>query len=424
MITERMQQNLLYRLFATDEEMEEVDVSRWTEPWRTIALLASRAEAYSSPLRDTLWEALISTTHGDYERARELDQQIRAAAGTIEFQSLYDIADTLPPISWLWQNWLPRGMLSLLGAFQGTGKSWFVLDIARALIDGGSWPDGSPVGKAAPVIYVDAEGIPQVLNERAVTLGMDRRKLYLLMAEPGEIYDLSRAVWRDHLLDAAHALKPGLIIIDSLSSISSAGQNSVEEINALLAFLTGLARIADCAMLLIHHLRKPSGGQMYLPGLSIHDFRGSGHITAMARTVLGLSVIQSGKQFSLNGPRRLDLVKTNLGPYPDPIGIEMVSEGSTTRFVYGCAPDFERTETKSDNVEDWLVEFLEEGGPARPSEIVAAGEEHGFKRTMIYDARKKLGSRIVNTHGYRNPKNVWALPHQLENVEQEGQNEE
>ncbi len=64
-----------------------------------------------------------------------------------------------------------------------------------------------------------------------------------------------------------------------------------------------------------------AAAQRHLADGGIHDFRGSGHITAMARTVLGLSVVQTGKTFSLNGPRRLELVKTNLGPYPNPLGV-------------------------------------------------------------------------------------------------------
>jgi hypothetical protein len=77
-------------------------------------------------------------------------------------------------VRWLWPGWIPRGMITLLGAYQGTGKSYFVLDIARTVIHGGPWPDGAPAEKLGTVIYVDAEAIPQVNNERAVKLDLNR----------------------------------------------------------------------------------------------------------------------------------------------------------------------------------------------------------------------------------------------------------
>ena len=39
-------------------------------------------------------------------------------------------------------------------------------------------------------------------------------------------------------------------------------------------FLVGLA-LCWCGLLVLHHLCKPPGDQLSLPGMSIHDFRGS-----------------------------------------------------------------------------------------------------------------------------------------------------
>ena len=131
------------------------------------------------------------------------------------------------------------GMLSLLGAYQGTGKSYFVLDLARGDPRRGvaGWGGGGTRGK---VIYVEAEAIPQVTNERAMKLGLDRNQLYLMMADNGELLDLTQPKWQDRLVDMATVVRPELIVIDSLSSISSIGQNSVEDTNRLLMFLVGL----------------------------------------------------------------------------------------------------------------------------------------------------------------------------------------
>ena len=69
----------------------------------------------------------------------------------------------------------------------------------------------------------------RVNNERALALGLDTRRMYLLMAEPGEMIDFMQQHWRDRLLDLTYTVAPDLVIVDSLSTITSAGTNSPEE---------------------------------------------------------------------------------------------------------------------------------------------------------------------------------------------------
>ncbi len=108
---------------------------------------------------------------------------------------------------------------------------------------------------------MDAEAIPQVNNERAQKLAVDTNQLYLVVAKENEFIDLNTLRWRDRLWDMVGDLRPELVIIDSLSTISLKGQNSVEDITQLLMYLVQLARHGDCGMLVLHHLRKPPGGQ-------------------------------------------------------------------------------------------------------------------------------------------------------------------
>lgn len=407
MITERSQRRAIYDRFVAKSAPAALDVARFDEPWRTIYLLAERNDSPivgMSPLMTA-----IQAIAEDNDHALELRRQIEAASTPLHFPTLEEIGDDLAPIEWLWENWLPRGMLSILGAFQGAGKSYFVLDLARAVIRSEQWPDGTAVTRSGPVVYVEAEAIPQVTNERAQKLGIDRKRLYLLMAEPGQILDLTQRSWQDTLIDMVTDLKPELVIIDSLSTISTNGQNSVEDTTRLLMFLSGLARHGNCGMLVLHHLRKPQTSQLTLPGISIHDFRGSSHITAMARTVMGLSVMQSaGAQFSLNGARRVEISKTNLGPYPEPIGLALVEDATGTRFEYGEVTT-DSARSSRDKCAEWLVEILTENGPTKPAEIVEMGAIEGFERSMIYRARKTLGDAIINTDGRQSPKNQWML---------------
>ena len=134
----------------------------------------------------------------------------------------------------------------------------------------------------------------------------------------------------------------------------------------------------------------------------------------MARSVLALSIIQDGPEPDRNGPRRLEVVKTNLCRYPEALGVwfedghsshelDELNEGgkgkgshelhelhergkaggrhSVPVVRYGEAPEAYREPTQAEACADWLVEVLEEAGePMKPKEVVEMGKEAGFKQ--------------------------------------------
>lgn len=411
MLTERMQRKAIWRMLYTEESLDDVQPEDFDEPWRTIWTIAERQVDRGEQPGQALLQAASRVATGnspdDWAEVRRLVAAIDEFGGEgVQFSSYAELAATLPPVEWLWEPWIPRGMLSLLGAWQGTGKSWLALDLARIVTQAQQWPDGSGVQKNGTCIYVEAEAVPRITVDRIRAMGMNADKIYPFLPDRFGLMDLANRGWQDRLADMVDSLRPELVIIDSLTNVSESGQNGVEDVKNLLMYLVRLADFANCGLVVIHHLRKPSGGQMTLPGVSIHDFRGSGHITAMARTVLGLSVVQSGKQFSLNGPRRLELAKTNLGPYPDPLGVEIVDTPGGKAFVYGKAPSPETT--MRDDCQDWLLELLEDG-PMKVKDVLAAGEGQGYGRDTIYRARKDLEGQIINTKGNRHPANQWAM---------------
>lgn len=435
MLTERMQRVFVQRLLHAEEGADPGKYpEEWLDkPWRqVVSALArvyeewgaedlcrlratrhkqdnlSRAELdlYQAWLQDTQWCLGFASELDDPAALRET---LAATPGALRFPSLAEIEHLIPDPAWLWPSWIPRGMLTVLGGFQGTGKSMFTMELARTVIHGGMWPDGAPVEQTGPVVYIDAEGIPQENAKRARMLGLDRSQLYLLYASEGQMLDLVDRLWRDQVVEITASKRPQLVIVDSLSSASSNGQDRPEQVNPLMLFLAGLARRHDCGVVLLHHLRKPSG-QLAFPLVTIHEFAGSRHITAMARSVLGLSVMQSGgKGFTLNGPRRLDLCKTNVADeYPEPLGLKLVPRGDGTKvFEYGEAPSVDSGTTR-DECGEWLLDLLDDG-PMPMKEILAAGEEAGFNKSMIWRARKALNGTVVDTRGRQNPANRWAL---------------
>jgi hypothetical protein len=381
-----------------------------------------KARAFVGPYRE-IWQALDNadpgmeqeTLHRVLQDSPERDALIGAILGARpggyqRYPSLLELAKDLQPVRWLWQDWIPRGMLTLLGAVPGAGKSYVSLDLARRLIEGTTYPDGSPIARPAPVVYIDAEAIPQVINERAKNWGMNRGDLYLMLPTEDYILDLSEEPDQYRLIEMCYALGPDLVVVDSLSSVSTKGENNVEDIRNLLAFLNKVAVEYDCGMLLIHHLRKKGGQQGQLwSGVTADDFRGSGHIIAMARSVLGLSIVQTGSEIDRNGPRKLELVKTNLTRYPDALGIEFEPlHPQGVRLVWGPAPEAYTEPTKFDECKDWLEETLKGAAePLKPKELVEEAKAAGFSRSMLYRVRDELTEHIQNTEGRQHPDNAW-----------------
>lgn len=366
---------------------------------------------------------LIALILSGYPNGVALLNRIRATIpSTTErpFPSLLDIAADLLPIQWAWPNWLPIGMLTLLAARPGAGKSMLALDLAHRIISGQPWPDGAPQTRpGARVIYVDGENVPQILNERAEQWQMLRQHIYLLLPDEDDvILDLSQPKYQDKLAQMAYRLEPALIVVDSLGSVMGKGENAIEDVRNLLAYLAGLANQNTCGLLLIHHLRKANGGQMSLLDSVDPDMvRGSGHITAMARVAWGLASVQTGPEPNRNGPRKLEVIKSNLARYPDPLGLTMepLPDGDAVKLVYDLkAPEHYKEPTVGDEAGAWLLGYLEDAGaPVKPSDAVAAGAAEGFSRAMIYRARD-ADKTILNTVGRKGRGNCWALASTIE----------
>jgi hypothetical protein len=376
------------------------------EPWRT----------YLGPLLDAMGmpagvarSSFIAGNVGITPEHRQLVSQ--AAARPSYIPSLEELL--IPEITWVWDQWLPCGMLTLLGAMPSAGKSYVALDLARRIIAGTSFPDGTPVERPGPVIYVDAENLPQIHDQRARAWGTDRSQLYVmgpcdrrLMIDFGDEED------RDRLLEWAWTVRPALIVVDSLSAITSRGENNVEDVRNIFIFLSRVASEYQCGMLIIHHLRKP-GLQLPPPkAVTFHDLRGSSHITAMSRSIIGLHWVQTGPRPDLNAPRRMQVLKTNLCRYPEALGVNfrpLDNNPQVAEVIYGQAPQPYQESTKRIECAVWLRELLEEHGPLPPAEVEARAGQAGYSRATLYRARRKLASRVVNTQTHRHPDNCWAL---------------
>jgi len=349
------------------------------------------------------------------EAHRHYDAIAQALKSPLAYPPAGDMVASMPDLEWLWPGWIPIGLVSLLAAVPGTGKSYLALDLAHRIITASAWPDGAKIDRPGRVIYVDAENTPRIFKRRVSIWSSDALDdIFLMLPDPERlVINLDDEEDRERLWDMAWSIEPTLIIIDSYGSATLRGENNKEDVQTLLAYLNEIARCFDTAMLIVHHLRKRSGPQTSFIPMSIDSIRGSSHIPAMARNVLGLQWIPTSESLDENGPRRLWVMKSNITRYPEAIGVFFDPhplDDEVALLRYGEAPEPWREPTKGDLCAEWLEDLLRDAEePMKPKLVVEIGREAGFNRRMIYRTAERLNRFIQNTEGddTRHPDNRW-----------------
>ena len=378
-----------------------------TETWKRREVLRLLSEVAKATRGYTFDSSIYSDINSIQAQIAALTAPTSAQA---EFQSFAEIAPTLEPITWIWPGWVPQGMITLLGAAPGAGKSLVALDMARRIIHGMNWPDGALNARSGNVIYVDAEFVPQLLKSRCESWQLDMSRLFLMLPDANDAVDFSSDKYKDRLRAMIERLKPELVIVDSLSSITTRGENNIEDIRGILAFLNEIATSYHVGLVLIHHLRKRGQLAFDLDEITIDDFRGSGHIIAMARSVLGLCTIRTGPEPDKNGPRKLQIVKTNLGAYPKSLGCDFkpLHPDGVMLDWNTSAPKAYHSPSQADLCRAWLLDLLS-SEPLSPKEVVDLARDEGYSRATVFRVRQDLGIQIRDTEGRRSPNNRWEL---------------
>jgi hypothetical protein len=157
------------------------------------------------------------------------------------------------PVTWLWQDYLPLGALTLLEGEPGSGASLLALHIAACVTSGRALPGGSP-GTQGTVILVSGQDHPgYTILPRFLAAGGDPARVLLLTtveqvdSAKVTIEDRPFALARDlYLLEEAVArTHAALVILDSLDACRP------NDLRQVLPALAQLAQRSGCAILLV-----------------------------------------------------------------------------------------------------------------------------------------------------------------------------
>jgi DNA repair protein RadA/Sms len=160
---------------------------------------------------------------------------------TISVEPARARATGVPELDRVLGGGLVPGAVVLLAGEPGVGKSTLLLDVAQ------QWAAGQL--DTGPALVVSGEESTSQVRLRAERIGALHERLYLA-AET----DLGA------LLGHLEAVKPGLLVVDSVQTISISGTDGVAggvtQVRAVTAALVGVAKERGIAMMLVGHVTK------------------------------------------------------------------------------------------------------------------------------------------------------------------------
>jgi DNA-binding transcriptional ArsR family regulator len=190
------------------------------------------------------------------------------------------------PVSWLWHERIPLGMLTLYVGNPGVGKSSLSLDLAARLSRGLPFPDGStcPFGDT---LLLAGEDVPEVtIKPRLESMGADVQRIHILLGKRDKNgYDDITLFDKEIIKDAIDQIKADggdlkLLIIDPLESfLGNIDAYRNTEVRQALRGIISLAEHEQFSVLGIQHLTKKTGID------AIHRIGGSVAFSAAARTI-------------------------------------------------------------------------------------------------------------------------------------------
>jgi len=200
----------------------------------------------------------------------------------------YDECVNAPPIRFGIEGFLQDDGITLIGALPQNLKTFFMLAITRALLEGGQFLHHFPVNRiSSRVIYL--------IPESGLSPFVHRLKLFHLLdyVRDGRLLIRTLNSGKLSLTDPLlrEAAKGADMILDTATRFMEGDENASGEQRQFAELLFDLQRAGALTITGAHHSPKGFGGASFMTLENI--LRGSGDIGAMAATCWGLSQIDS-----------------------------------------------------------------------------------------------------------------------------------
>lgn len=210
----------------------------------------------------------------------------------------FRFSPTLGPRPWLIPNLILRRSLTGFVAEPGAGKSTWTLSLAVAIATGrldilGLGESAEP----APAVIIQNEDEADEVDRRVRAIvdkhKLDRSKIEANLHVHGD--GLFRAMTRNgkalaetkalvELRDYVRDVKSRLFVVDPFVEVHEGNENDNAEVAAVMSRFRFVAQTCDAAGVIVHHVRKSSGGE----GAAMMSARGAGAFGGNVRAMLHL----------------------------------------------------------------------------------------------------------------------------------------
>ncbi len=246
------------------------------------------------------------------------------STGVYSYREL--LALELPPERPLIAGLMAEESGNIWGGPGGVGKSWLVMAAARAIASGTPFLDHFPTTQHA-VLIVDEENRLRNLIARA--------RMFEAAEPLGDIpitFAVGLGLRVDSVAETAHldALmtkhRPGLVVLDSLTRVHAANENSAGEMANVFYSTKSLMRAHKCAVLFTDHTRKKG-----LNNDPAEILRGTSEKRAWPETILDVAADERDRHRLV-----LTVTKSRESEAGDPFAIrrEIDKDAGTARLVY------------------------------------------------------------------------------------------
>ena len=311
-------------------------------------------------------------------------------------------------IHWHWPGWLPAGFLTILASEPGVGKSFTALRIAASYLDGRPWPDGAPfTGPHDKLLWCEGESGHKMHRQRLRTMRFDPDEITFLFDGNWGNFELANPEHREALHTGLASANVSLLVLDSLTGLRGHGRHA----RATFEFVPELVDLAGefgIPILVTHHLhRRPNLDRGGRPDLE--RLLGSPILARLARVIWLLDTPDPADP----GNRRLSMLKNNLAPLSDPIGLRIDDRGP--HFgppPQACPEELEGPPSPpaaSQSEEDRAAALLQDllaNGPLPVTQIYDAALAASISIPTLKRAKSRLGL-ISNKHPNQW---TWQLP--------------
>lgn len=309
-------------------------------------------------------------------------------------------------VKWLWDGYIPLGMLSTIQGDPGGGKTYVSTGITAGISNGILPPDSFGVQqKIEPrnVLFINGEDSPEhTIRPRLDLAGANPKRVFTLKIDKDPLHfgQIKR------IESAVKQIKPLLVVFDPIQQFLGQGvdMHRANEIRPILAKLKDLAAEYEFACVFVMHMNKSGIGKAQYRGL------GSIDISAIMRAQFLV-----GENRNIPNGRLVVPIKNSLGMLQPAQGFNISDIGLTW-----TGPDLKATEedvlmqanakegTELERAIQWLRTLLDES-PMWSIEIadLAAGEE--ISQRTYERARSELKDKweIGTAKAPGTKKNYW-----------------